>query len=119
MTGQPTRPEIDDPRVLALAKARQEMANENPFNAGFCPPWDGLSEQEQRLSLLDARNYLRAALNAGLVADRAAAWRELADRADPANEASWFGDFGHMVGEWMRDQAKQEARRLIGEASAS
>lgn len=119
MTDQPTRPEIDDPRVLALAKARQQMAYENPFNAGFNPPWDGLSEQEQRLSLLEARNWLSAAMNAGLVADRAAAWRELADRADPANEASWFGDFGHMVGEWMRDQAEQETRRLTNEASAA
>jgi len=65
------RPEVDDPRVLALAKARQQMAHENPFNAGFCPPWDELSEQEQRLDLLDARNYLRAALKAGLFASSA------------------------------------------------
>ena len=60
------RPEVDDPRVLALAVARQQMAYESPFNF-VCPPWDGLSEQEQHLSLLDARNYLRAALKAGLV----------------------------------------------------
>ncbi|MFJ2004786.1 hypothetical protein [Streptomyces chartreusis] len=61
------RPEVDDPRVLALAKARQQLAYENPFNA-VCPPWDGLTEQEQRLSLLGARSYLHAALNAGLAA---------------------------------------------------
>jgi hypothetical protein len=82
------RPEVDDPRVLALAQARQQMAHENQFNAGFCPPWDGLTGQEQRLSLLDARNYLRAALKAGLLAApavvlpapaaRAAVLRELA-----------------------------------------
>ncbi|MDX2794628.1 hypothetical protein [Streptomyces scabiei] len=64
------RPEVDDPRVLALAKARQQMAHDNPFNV-VCPPWEGLSEQEQRLSLLDARNYLRAALKAGLCASSA------------------------------------------------
>lgn len=67
MTDTTDRPEVDDPRVLALAKARQQMAYENPFNV-VCPPWEGLSEQEQHLSLLDARNYLRAALKAGLVA---------------------------------------------------
>ncbi|MFF7837593.1 hypothetical protein ACFZC6_01965 [Streptomyces ossamyceticus] len=68
MTTEPAaaRPEVDDPRVLALAKVRQQLAYENPFNA-VCPPWDGLSEQEQHLSLLDARSYLHAALKAGLV----------------------------------------------------
>ncbi len=63
---QTDRPEVDDPRVLALAKARQHRAHSNPFNF-VCPPWDGLTEQEQHLSLLDARNYLHAALDAGLV----------------------------------------------------
>jgi len=67
MTELTNRPEVDDPRVVALAKDRQQLAYENPFNA-VCPPWDGLTEQEQRLSLLDARSYLHAALNAGLVA---------------------------------------------------
>lgn len=62
---QTGRPEVDDPRVLALAKARQQMAHNNPFNV-VCPPWDGLTGQEQQLSLLDARNYLRAAIDAGL-----------------------------------------------------
>jgi hypothetical protein len=66
VTETPDRPEVDDPRVLALAEARQQMAHDNPFNV-VCPPWDGLSEQEQHLSLLDARNYLCAALKAGLV----------------------------------------------------
>lgn len=78
------RPEVDDPRVLALAKARQQMANESQFNAGYCPPWDGLSEQEQRLSLLDARNNLRAALKAGLVPVSSAAVVQL----PPTNQAA-------------------------------
>lgn len=66
MPTNPQRPEVDDPRVLALAKARQQIAYESPFNF-VCPPWDGLSEQERHLSLLDARNYLCAAIDAGLV----------------------------------------------------
>ncbi|MCX5253572.1 hypothetical protein OOK27_05215 [Streptomyces canus] len=49
-------------------------------------------------------------LRAELAASRAQAWRDLADRANPAHEASWFGDFGHMVGDWIRDQADHEAR---------
>ncbi|MCW7941636.1 hypothetical protein AAW14_06210 [Streptomyces hygroscopicus] len=67
MTTDPQRPEVDDPRVLALAKARQQLAYENPFNA-VCPPWEGLTEKEQHLSLLDARSYLHAAIKAGLAA---------------------------------------------------
>lgn len=63
----PQRPEVDDPRVLALAKARQQIAYSSPINF-VCPPWDGLTEQEQQTSLLDARNYLHAAIAAGLVA---------------------------------------------------
>ena len=63
---QTVRPEVDDPRVLALAKARQHIAHSSPFNF-VCPPWDGLTSDEQQLSLLDARNYLHAALDAGLV----------------------------------------------------
>jgi hypothetical protein len=79
---QPDRPEVDDPRVLALAKARQQMAYENPFNV-VCPPWEGLSSDEQQLSLLDARNYLRAALNAGLCAPAVSAGVAAATAAEP------------------------------------
>lgn len=119
------RPEIDDPRVLALAKARQQIAYENPFNV-VCPPWDGLSGQEQQLSLLDARNYLRAALKAGLVpaaapaphpADRAvvrsAALREGADAV--AADTGFHIRYGAAV-----DYAEHYAallRRLAGEAA--
>lgn len=55
------------------------------------------------------------------VADlRAAGWaptgealRELADRADPQRpEISWFGEWGHQVGEWIRKQAEYADRRV-------
>lgn len=43
---------------------------------------------------------------------RAAAWRDLADRADPPRpKVSFFGDHGHVVGEWIRKQAEYEERR--------
>jgi hypothetical protein len=77
---------------------------------------DGLS-----LVIDDPRNIAATAaavarVSSSAPADRAAILRELADRADPANEASWFGDFGHLVGEWIRKQADYEERRLAGEA---
>ena len=77
---------------------------------------DGLS-----LVIDDPRNIAATAAavaraSSSAPADRAAILRELADRADPANEASWFGDFGHLVGEWIRKQADYEERRLAGEA---
>jgi hypothetical protein len=70
MTDQPDRPEVEDPRVLALAQARQQLAHNNTFGLP-CPAWDGLTRQEQDLSLAEARNWLHAALDAGLVAGEA------------------------------------------------
>ncbi|MFI1520621.1 hypothetical protein [Kitasatospora cineracea] len=53
---------LTDPRVARLAVERQQMAHE-----GTClPTWDELSAAEQEGSLLDARNYLAAAIRAGL-----------------------------------------------------
>lgn len=43
-----------------LAEARQAMAHRSPFNAGFYPPFDELTEHEQTTSVLDAQNYLIA-----------------------------------------------------------
>ncbi|MEV0391355.1 hypothetical protein [Nonomuraea sp. NPDC050643] len=60
-----TLPQItfDDPRVLALAKARQQFAHD----CTFLPTWEELTEEERKSALPDARNYLVAAINAGLV----------------------------------------------------
>ena len=96
MTGKSDRPEVDDPRVLALARARQQLAYENPFNA-VCPPWDGLTDQEQHLSLLEARSYLHAAQNAGLVTpvgqapdtDRAGLREQIADALARLDAEKW------------------------------
>ena len=50
---------------------------------------------------------------------RADAFRELADRADPKRpEVSWFGDFGHQVGEWIRKQAEYEQNAAPAPATA-
>jgi hypothetical protein len=54
---------LDDPRVLALAKARQQLAHEG----ALCPTWEELTDKKREDSLPDARNYLESAINAGLV----------------------------------------------------
>lgn len=56
-----------DPRVLRLAQARQELAHRGMH----LPTWGELTEHERTMSLLDARNYLRAAASAGLLASPA------------------------------------------------
>ncbi|RSN38615.1 hypothetical protein DMC64_41860 [Amycolatopsis sp. WAC 04197] len=54
---------LDDPRVLTLAQARQQLAHD----CAYLPTWDELTPQEQQDSLAPARNYLEAAINAGLI----------------------------------------------------
>jgi len=54
---------LTDPRVAHLAAERQQMAHEGLY----LPTWDELTPTEQEGSLLEARNYLQAAIRAGLV----------------------------------------------------
>lgn len=63
MTAQP---EIgsDDPRVIALARARQYLAHRSLYH----PTYDELTDQEQQDSCFAARSYLAAAIDAGLIA---------------------------------------------------
>lgn len=55
---------LDDSRVLALAKARQQLAHDG---TGYVPTWEELTDAEREQSLAPARNYLESAINAGLV----------------------------------------------------
>jgi hypothetical protein len=54
---------LDDPRVLALAKARQQLAHD----CTFLPTWDELTDEDRAAALPSARAYLESAINAGLV----------------------------------------------------
>lgn len=54
---------LADPRVLALARARQQLAHEGML----LPTWGELTPAEQEQSLPSARSYLEAAVRAGLV----------------------------------------------------
>ncbi|MFC3986631.1 hypothetical protein [Streptosporangium jomthongense] len=54
---------LDDPRVVALAKARQQFAHE----CSFLPTWEELTDEDRENALPVARNYLESAIRAGLL----------------------------------------------------
>ncbi|WP_155354958.1 hypothetical protein [Acrocarpospora macrocephala] len=57
---------LDDLRVLALAKARQQLAHDG---TGYVPAWEELTDTEREQSLGPARSYLyrfRAAPTGGM-----------------------------------------------------
>lgn len=61
---QTDRPEVDDPRILALAKARQQIGHKA---YGSTAHWNSLTADEQQLFVDEAAAWLAAALDAGLV----------------------------------------------------
>ncbi|MFE3608344.1 hypothetical protein [Streptomyces goshikiensis] len=54
---------VNDPRVLALAKARQQLAHD----CTHLPTWEELTDEDRAAGLPQARNYLESAINAGLI----------------------------------------------------
>ena len=50
-------------RSLRLAEARQEIAEQT----GYIPAWAELNERDRERAVLEARNWLRAAVSAGLI----------------------------------------------------
>ena len=57
--------QLERDRSVSLAQARQQIAE----RTGYIPPWDELAEGDQELAILEARNWLRAAILCGLVSD--------------------------------------------------
>lgn len=57
-------PDAERDAALRLAMARQHLAASAPLS--MCPPWGELGGHERETSLIEARNWLRAADNAGL-----------------------------------------------------
>lgn len=128
MSNRTTRPEVDDPRVLALALARQQLAHNNTFGLP-CPAWDGLTRREQDLSLAEARNWLHAALDAGLVASEASRDTNLREAAEkvraegPAVIAAWFNYYAPdgsqpSHSERVNGAAEAVAKLIVPEADA-
>ncbi|MBT2402000.1 hypothetical protein [Streptomyces sp. ISL-100] len=60
--------ELDDPRVLTLAKAHQQVIHESVWHVGDAPPWEDLTEAQKKAALIEARDWLRAADRTGLLA---------------------------------------------------
>jgi hypothetical protein len=52
-------------QALRLAQARQRIAE----RTGYIPPWDELDEGDQETAALEARNWLRAAVECGLIGE--------------------------------------------------
>jgi hypothetical protein len=52
-------------RSLRLAQARQRIAE----RTGYIPGWDQLGTEDQETAILEARNWLRAAVECGLIAE--------------------------------------------------
>jgi len=50
---------------LRLAQARQRIAE----RTGYIPPWDELDGNDQETAVLEARNWLRAAVECGLTGE--------------------------------------------------
>lgn len=55
--------DVNDPRVIALAKERQQLSHEGMYN----PTYDELPAKEQEGACWAALSYLLAAMRAGLV----------------------------------------------------
>lgn len=84
-----TEPKITDPRALALAKARQQLAHE-PY--GSTARWANFTPDEQRLMTEEAATWLRAAVEVGIA--------PLADRPTDKHSAVWLDDDGGLWAEY-------------------
>ncbi|MET7437000.1 hypothetical protein ACFYQQ_01045 [Streptomyces sp. NPDC005496] len=85
-TTMPDRP-YTDPRILALAKARQQIGNEPGAFA-----WDDLNGIEQDNACAVAAAWLSAAVAAGIAPP--------ADRPSDDHAAVWVDDEGFLYGEY-------------------
>lgn len=76
-------------RTLRLAEARQQIAHEGNRN----PTWQELTDDERGTSELSARNWLRAAKRAGLLAEQDQDDdTHGCNSADPGERAGWAAE---------------------------
>ncbi|MGW2010911.1 hypothetical protein [Streptomyces nigrescens] len=93
---------MSDPRARLLAEHRQRIAHEG---TGIPPRWDNLSDQEQRLLLGEADEWLRAAVEAGLT--------PLAERPTDKHMAVYVDDEGFLYGEYPTVPVSDSLLRLV------
>lgn len=95
------RPALDDPRVLALAKARQQISHEGMLN----PTYGELPADEQEGCRWAALHYLNAAIRAGLIPPT--------EPPTPDHMAVWVDDEGLLYGDYPTVPPGDEVLRLV------
>jgi hypothetical protein len=78
---------MNDPRALALAKARQQIGNDSGTFT-----WDQLNPIEQEMAVALAATWLQAAEAAGIVPP--------VERPTPQHSAVWVDEEGFLYGEY-------------------
>ena len=78
-----------DPRILQLAKARQQIAREN--TTGALPEWHALSSGARDIRIAEAAAWLSAAVAAGIAPP--------AERPTDKHNAVWVDEEGFLYGE--------------------
>jgi len=81
---------VNDPRIRQLAKRRQDMAHES--GSGLNPSWEQLGKESQAVLLSEAAEWLRAAIEAGLM--------PLAERPSDNHDAILLDNHGQIWGEY-------------------
>jgi hypothetical protein len=81
---------MTDPRARLLAQRRQNTAHES--GSGLNPGWDQLAPQDQKILLGEAEEWLRAAVEAGLM--------PLAERPSDGHSAVWLDEYGDLWAEY-------------------
>ena len=81
---------MNDPRIRQLAERRQDMAHES--GSGLNPSWEQLGKVSQAALLSEAEEWLRAAVEAGLM--------PLAERPTDKHDAILLDNYGQIWGEY-------------------
>ncbi|MFF7329714.1 hypothetical protein [Streptomyces sp. NPDC008150] len=80
---------MTDPRILQLAKRRQDMAHEE---SSINPSWDQLHRESQTVLLSEAEEWLLATVEAGVAPP--------AERPTDKHSAVWVDEEGFLYGEY-------------------
>lgn len=94
--------ETTDPRALQLAQHRQRIAHDGLDEV---TSWYALSKADRDLMLAEARDWLRAAVEAGIA--------PMAERPTDKHDAVWVDDEGFLYGEYRTAPESGSIVRLV------
>ncbi|MBW8740735.1 MAG: hypothetical protein JF621_27705 [Streptomyces turgidiscabies] len=94
--------ETADPRALQLAQHRQRIAHDGLDEV---TSWYALSKADRDLMLAEARDWLRAAVEAGIA--------PMAERPTDKHDAVWVDDEGFLYGEYRTAPESGSIVRLV------